>query len=152
MSKPRSLARKRAVQALYMWEMTNINLSDIDQQFVLEHDLSRVDLKYYQELLHQIPAHVDEIDNDIHGLLDRPFEEIDPVERAVMRLGVYELRYRPDIPYKVIINEAIEIAKTFGAEEGYKYVNSILDGVAKKLRAVEVRARAAAKTKVKKSS
>lgn len=152
MSKARSLARKRAVQALYMWEMTNINLSDIDQQFVLEHDMSKVDLKYFHELLHQIPAHVDEIDNDILGLLDRAFDEIDPVERAVMRLGVYEMRYRPDIPYKVVINEAVEIAKTFGAEDGYKYVNSILDGVAKKLRAVEVKARAAAKTKVKKSS
>ncbi|MCI0505550.1 MAG: transcription antitermination factor NusB [Gammaproteobacteria bacterium] len=141
MSKARSLARKRAVQALYMWEMTSITLSDIDQQFVLEHDMSKVDLKYFQELLHQIPAHVDEIDDHIHALLDRPLEEVDPVERAVMRLGVYELQYRPDIPYKVVINEAVEIAKTFGAEEGYKYVNSILDGVAKKLRAAEVKAK-----------
>jgi len=149
MSKARSLARKRAVQALYMWEMSNINLSDIDQQFVLEHDMSKVDLKYFHELLHKVPAHVDEIDNDILGLLDRAFEEIDPVERAVMRLGVYELRYRPDIPYKVVINESVELAKTFGAEDGYKYVNSILDGVAKKLRAVEVKARTAAKTSAK---
>jgi len=149
MSKARSLARKRAVQALYMWEMSNINLSDIDQQFVLEHDMSKVDLKYFHELLHKVPAHVDEIDNDILGLLDRAFEEIDPVERAVMRLGGYELRYRPDIPYKVVINESVELAKTFGAEDGYKYVNSILDGVAKKLRAVEVKARTAAKTSAK---
>jgi N utilization substance protein B len=141
MSKARSLARKRAVQALYMWEMTNINLSDIDQQFLLEHDMSKVDMKYFQELLHQIPAHVDVIDDHIHALLDRPIDEVDPVERAVMRLGVYELQYRPDIPYKVVINEAVEIAKTFGAEEGYKYVNSILDGVAKKLRAAEVKAK-----------
>ncbi|HEY5604330.1 MAG TPA: transcription antitermination factor NusB [Gammaproteobacteria bacterium] len=141
MSKARSLSRKRAVQALYMWEMTNINLSDIDQQFVLEHDMAKVDLKYFQELLHQIPAHVDVIDDHIRGFLDRPLEEIDPVERAIMRLGVYELQYRPDIPYRVVINEAVEIAKTFGAEDGYKYVNSILDGVAKKLRAAEVKAR-----------
>jgi N utilization substance protein B len=141
MSKARSLARKRAVQALYMWEMSNINLSDIDQQFVLEHDMTTVDLKYFHELLHQIPAHVDEIDDHIHVLLDRAFEEIDPVERAIMRLGVYELQYRPDIPYRVVINEAVEIAKIFGAEDGYKYVNSILDGVAKKLRAVEVKAK-----------
>jgi N utilization substance protein B len=141
MSKARSLARKRAVQALYMWEMSTINLSDIDQQFVLEHDMTTVDLKYFHELLHQIPAHVDEIDDHIHVLLDRAFEEIDPVERAIMRLGVYELQYRPDIPYRVVINEAVEIAKIFGAEDGYKYVNSILDGVAKKLRAVEVKAK-----------
>lgn len=141
MSKARSLARKRAVQALYMWEMTNVNLSDIDQQFVLEHDMSKVDLKYFKELLHKIPAHVDKIDDHIHNYLDRPFNEIDPVERAVMRLGVYELQYRPDIPYRVVINEAVELAKIFGAEDGYKYVNSILDNVAKKLRATEIAAR-----------
>lgn len=149
MSKARSLARKRAVQALYMWEMTNVDLSDIDQQFVLEHDMSKVDLKYFQELLHKIPAHIDEIDDHIHSLLDRPFSEIDPVERAVMRLGVYELKYRLDIPYRVVINEAVEIAKTFGAEDGYKYVNSIVDGVAKKLRTAEVNAKAKAKIKAK---
>ena len=152
MSKARSLARKRAVQALYMWEMTNVDLSDIDQQFVLEHDMSKVDLKYFQELLHKIPAHIDEIDDHIHGLLDRPFSELDPVERAVMRLGVYELKYRLDVPYKVIINEAVEIAKTFGAEDGYKYVNSIVDGVAKKLRAAEIKAKAKSKPKPKKPS
>lgn len=141
MSKPRSLARKRAVQALYMWEMTKVDLSDIDQQFVLEHDMSKVDLKYFQELLHNIPARIDDIDDHIHSYLDRPFNEIDPVERAVMRLGVYELQCRPDIPYRVVINEAVELAKIFGAEDGYKYVNSILDNVAKKLRATEIAAR-----------
>ncbi|MGD8559361.1 MAG: transcription antitermination factor NusB [Gammaproteobacteria bacterium] len=141
MSKARSLARKRAVQALYMWEMTGVNLSDIDQKFVLEHDLSKVDYKYFQELLHKIPAHVDEIDDHIHTYLDRPFSEIDPVERAIMRVGVYELQFRLDVPYRVVINEAVELAKVFGAEDGYKYVNSILDNTAKKLRATEIAAR-----------
>ncbi|WP_455200917.1 transcription antitermination factor NusB [Kaarinaea lacus] len=141
MSKARSLARKRAVQALYMWEMTKVDLSDIDQQFVLEHDMSKVDLKYFQELLHKVPAHIDEIDDHIHTYLDRPFSEIDPVERAIMRLGVYELQFRLDIPYRVVINEAVEIAKVFGAEDGYKYVNSILDAAAKKLRAAEINAK-----------
>jgi len=141
MSKARSLARKRAVQALYMWEMTGVDLSTIDQQFLLEHDMSKVDVKYFQELLHEIPARIDTIDDNIHEFLDRPFNEIDPVERAVMRLGVYELQFRLDIPYRVVINEAVELAKVFGAEEGYKYVNSILDGAAKKLRQEEVRAR-----------
>ncbi|MGD8569407.1 MAG: transcription antitermination factor NusB [Gammaproteobacteria bacterium] len=141
MSKPRSLARKRAIQALYMWEMTGVNLSDIDQKFVLEHDLSKVDYKYFQELLHKIPAHIDDVDSHIHAYLDRPFSEIDPVERAIMRVGVYELQQRPDIPYRVVINEAVELAKIFGAEDGYKYVNSILDNAAKKLRATEVAAK-----------
>ena len=139
MSKSRSLARKRAVQALYMWEMTGTDLSTIDQQFLLEHDMSKVDVKYFQELLHKIPKYIDVIDEDIHEYLDRPFNEIDPVERAVMRLGVYELKYRVDIPYRVVINESVELAKIFGAEDGYKYVNSILDGAAKKLRGKEIK-------------
>jgi len=141
MSRPRSMARKRAVQALYMWQMTGVDLSDIDQQFVLEHDMRNVDLKYFKEILHKVPAHIDEIDGHIKVLLDRPFNEVDPVERAVMRMGVYELEHRPDVPYRVIINEGIELAKVFGAEDGYKYVNSILDGVSKKLRAIEINAK-----------
>jgi len=141
MSRPRSMARKRAVQALYMWQMTGVDLSDIDQQFVLEHDMRNVDLKYFKEILHKVPAFIDEIDEHIRVLLDRPFNEVDPVERAVMRMGVYELEHRPDVPYRVIINEGIELAKIFGAEDGYKYVNSILDGVSKKLRATEVNAK-----------
>lgn len=141
MSKARSMARRRAVQALYMWEITKTDLSDIDQQFVLEHDMSKVDLKYFKELLHKVPAKIDVIDEHIESFLDRPMKEVDPVERSVMRLGVYELSFRPDIPYRVVINESVEIAKTFGAEDGFKYVNSILDGVAKKVRATEVKAR-----------
>jgi N utilization substance protein B len=140
MSRARHLARKRAIQALYMWQMTGQDLADIDQQFVLEHDMDKVDMKYFKELIHQIPAQVDELDGFIEPLLDRPFHELDSVEVAVMRMGVYELKNRIDIPYKVVINEAIELAKTFGAEESHKYVNSILDRVAKQLREVEVNA------------
>ena len=141
MSKARSMARKRAVQALYTWEMSNNDLSDIEQQFLMEQDMKNVDLKYFKELLHKVPAHADVIDDQINELLDRPMKEVDPVERAIMRLGVYEMKYRPDVPYKVVINESVELAKIFGAEDGFKYVNSILDGAAKKLRAVEISAR-----------
>lgn len=144
MSKSRSLARKRAVQALYMWQMTEQNISDIDQQFVLENDMKKVDMEYFHELLHKIPACVDELDECITPVLDRPFGELDPVEVAVMRLGVYELQHRLDIPYKVTINEAVKLAKIYGAEDGHKYVNSILDRVARKLRAVEIEAAKAA--------
>jgi len=141
MSKSRSMARKRAAQALYTWELSSNDLSDIEQQFLIEQDMKNVDLKYFKELLHKIPAHVDVIDEHINAHLDRPMNEVDPVELAIMRLGVYELKYRPDIPYKVVINESVELAKIFGAEDGFKYVNSILDCAAKKLRAVEVNAR-----------
>ena len=94
----------------------------------------------FKELLHGIPKHVHELDSSIEPLLDRPFHELDSVECAVMRLGVYELKYRIDVPYKVVINEAIELAKTFGAEESHKYVNSILDQLAKNFRELEVNA------------
>ena len=141
MSRARHLARKRAVQALYMWQMTGEDVSDIEAQFLTEHDMKNVDLKYFKELLHQVPAHVQELDDHISPLLDRPFNELDPVECAIMRLGVYEFQHRIDIPYRVVINEAVELAKIFGAEEGHKYVNSILDKVAKKIRSIEVNAR-----------
>ena len=141
MSKARSMARQRAVQALYTWEMSHNDLSDIEQQFLIEQDMKNVDKKYFKELLHKIPACTDELDEQINQHLDRPMKEVDPVERAIMRLGIYEMKHRPDIPYKVVINESVELAKTFGAEEGFKYVNSILDGAAKILRAVEVEAR-----------
>ena len=129
MSRARHLARKRAVQALYMWQMTGDNVSDIEAQFLLEQDMKNADIKYFKELLHQVPAHVKELDEHISPLLDRPFHELDPVECAVMRLGVYELQHRIDIPYRVVINEAVELAKRYGSEESGSFVNGILDRV-----------------------
>jgi N utilization substance protein B len=123
-----------------MWQIGGETLSDLDQQFVLEHDTDKVDMKYFRELIKEIPAQVEDLDKQIEPFLDRPFHELDAVECAIMRLGVYELKSRPDIPYKVVINEAIELSKMFGAEESHKYINGILDRVAKNLRAVEVNA------------
>ena len=140
MSRARRLARKRAVQALYSWDLSQEDLGDIEQQFLLEQNMKDVDLAYFKELLHEVPGHLDEIDQRITPKLDRPFKELDPVECAVMRLAVYELLYRRDVPYRVVINEAIELAKIFGAEDGFKYVNSIVDNLAKELRTVEVNA------------
>jgi len=138
MSRGRSLARKRAVQALYVWHMTEQDLSDIDDQFVIEHDMKNVDVDYFKELLHKIPANLSTIDEDLKPLLDRPFAEIDPIEKAVMRIGIYELKFRIDVPYKVVINEAVQLAKTFGADQSHKYVNGVLDKIAKKIRADEI--------------
>lgn len=140
MSKARRLARRKAVQALYSWQLSDEDLGDIEQQFLLEQNMKDVDLGYFKELLHQVPKYLDEIDTHIKTKLDRPFKELDPIECAVMRLAVYELIYRQDVPYKVVINEAVELTKTFGAEDGFKYVNSIVDGLAKTLRKVEVEA------------
>ena len=140
MSRARSLARQRALQALYQWQMTGQDLSDIDKQFMEEQEMKKVEIKYFQELLHQIPKHLNELDGLSGEVLDRGIEQVDPVERAILRIGTYELKNRIDIPYRVVINEAVELAKVFGAEQGHKYINSILDKVAQKIRATEVKA------------
>ena len=141
MSKARSLARRCAVQALYTWQLTGNDLSDIDQDFRGEHDMSGVEIKYFQELLHQVVLHRSELDDHMQDLLDRSINDVDPVERSILRLAAYELEFRLDVPYRVAINEAVELAKVFGAEHGHKFVNGILDGVAKKLRAKEIEAK-----------
>lgn len=152
MSTARHKARRLATQALYTWQMGGQDITDIDEQYRLEHDMSKVDQEYFNDLLHQVPVHVEELESHIIPLLDRELEQVDPIERAILRLGVYELAYRPDVPYKVVINEGVELAKTFGAEDGHKYVNSILDGIAQKLREVEVRAAIQSKKKSKPAS
>lgn len=141
MSKARSRARRLAVQALYQWQLTGMTAYDIEQQFLAGDEMGGADRDYFHELLHEVPRHADALDAQISPLLDRPLKEVDPVERAILRLGAYELAHRLDVPYRVVINEAIELAKTFGGEQGHKYVNGILDALAKNLRAAEVAAR-----------
>jgi len=138
MSKDRSNARRSAVQAIYQWQLTGQEAERIDEQYVADHDVSKIDEEYFHELLREIPLHLHEIEDHIIPVLDREINELDPVERAVLRIGAYELEFRLDVPYRVVINEAVELAKTFGAEHGHKYVNSILDKVAQKLRASEI--------------
>ncbi len=140
MSRARSLARQRALQALYQWQMTGQDLADIDRQFMEEQDMKKVEIKYFQELLHQIPQNLNELDSLCGEVLDRGIEQVDPVERAILRIGTYELKHRIDIPYRVVINEAVELAKVFGAEQGHKYINGILDKVAQKVRTIEINA------------
>ncbi len=138
MSKARHNARRHAVQAIYQWQLTGQEIDVIDQSFIAEHDMSNVDVDYFEELLREIPLHVHELEDHLIPVLDRAIAEVDPVERAILRIGAYELEFRLDIPYRVVINEAIELAKTFGAEHGHKYINSILDKAAQKLRATEI--------------
>ena len=140
MSKARHKARRLATQALYAWQMSGQDLADIDEQIRLDHDMSKVDQKYFAELLHKVPAHLEELDEHITPLLDRDLEKVDPTERAILRLSTYEMAFRLDVPYRVVINEGIELAKTFGAEDGHKFINGILDGIAQKLRSVEIKA------------
>jgi N utilization substance protein B len=141
MSQTRHKARRLATQALYTWQMAGQDLADIEAQYCTDLDMSKIDGEYFHELLHKVPARVDELDGYIVPLLDRGIEEVDGVERAILRLGCYELAFRLDVPYRVVINESIKLAKTFGADQSHKFINGILDGIAKKLRAAEMNAR-----------
>lgn len=140
MSSARTLARTRAMQALYQWQMTGQSPAEIDTQFMEEQDMKGVDKKYFSELLREIPAQLDALDALGAEFLDRPIAQVDPVEQAILRIGIYELQQRIDVPYRVVINEMVDLAKVFGAEQGHKYINGILDKLARKLRRVEVEA------------
>ncbi|MEJ2591791.1 MAG: transcription antitermination factor NusB [Candidatus Thiodiazotropha sp.] len=141
MSQKRSQARRHAVQAVYQWQMVGQDVGEIINQFLEEQDINSFEVPYFQDLLHGVPNHLSELDELLKPALDRAIESVDPVERAVLRLGVYELRYKPEVPYRVVINEAVELAKVFGAEQGHKYVNGVLDQVARQVRAVEIKAK-----------
>ena len=133
----RARARRYAMQALYQWDLSGTDLPLIRRQFLEAEDFSRADTKYFIELLSEAPKNIDIIDKNISEFIDRPIEQLDPVERAVLRLSTYELLYRLDIPYRVSINEAVQLTKKFGAEQGHAFVNGVLDKVAHKLRAAE---------------
>lgn len=134
----RHKARRLALQALYQWDMAGNSIVAIEQEFLINNDMKKIDSDFFHELIHQIPAHLDHIQQQIIPFLDRDLKDLTPIELATLRIGVYELCYRPDIPYKVVINEALELAKIFGAEDGYKYVNGILDRVAHAVRKEEM--------------
>ena len=134
----RRKARHYGMQALYQWYMAGAALHDIEAEFRTDYDFKHVDLDYFQALLHGVPATVDEIDALLEPLLDRSLDELDPIERTLLRMGIFELRERPDVPYKVVINEAVALAKKFGATDGHKYINGVLDKAARQLRKVEI--------------
>jgi N utilization substance protein B len=140
MSRQRSQARSHAVQALYQWQMTGGNVAAIVEQFLVANPDSDFDADYFRALLSGVTGNLERLDQALSPHLDRAINSVDPVERAVLRLGVYELADKPEIPYKVVINEAVELAKTYGAEQGHKYINGVLDKVAQQLRAIEVKA------------
>jgi N utilization substance protein B len=189
------MARRCAVQALYQWQLSGTNLSEIERQFLDElgtartllrqfragraltdaeqslleellenycrlknaeeapsesptlHDLAEqccppeIHEGYFKELLHNVPGRLDAIDAAIGEFSDRPVAEIDPVERAILRISGYELLFKPDVPYRVVVNEGINLAKDFGATQSHKYINGILDKVARKHRAAETASR-----------
>jgi transcription antitermination protein NusB len=137
----RSKARHYAMQALYQWHMNQSPLHLIEAEFRTDNDMSKVDVNYLHELIHQVPHHLAQIETDFLPMVnDLSLDEIDPISLAILRLSVYELRFRLDVPYKVVINEALNLAKRFGATDSHKFVNGVLDKVAPRLRALEVKA------------
>ena len=135
----RRKARSFALQAIYQWHMAGADLAKIEAEFRADNDMSKVDLEYFHEILHGVPRELAGLDKIIEPLLDRNSEEMTPVELSILRLATYEMIHRIDVPYKVVINEAVELAKSFGATDGHKYVNGVVDKVAQQVRTVEVK-------------
>nr|WP_245209936.1 transcription antitermination factor NusB [Serratia sp. PL17] len=130
----RRRARECAVQALYSWQLSKNDIADVEHQFLSEQDVKDVDIAYFRELLSGVAVNAGLLDSLMAPVLSRQLEELGQVERAVLRIALFELKMREDVPYKVAINEAIELAKTFGAEDSHKFVNGVLDKVAPSIR------------------
>ena len=134
----RSRARRRALQALYAWQLSSSPIDKVIEQFRSEQDMEIADLEYFDALVRGVEKHADELDAVLSRFIDRTMAQVDPIERAVLRIAAFELAYRPDVPYRVVINEAIETTKRFGAEHGHTYVNGVLDRAATEWRAQEI--------------
>ncbi len=137
-TRARHNARVKVMQALYQWELNDTGLSALEKQFLETQEMGRVDIEYFTTLLHAIPAEVTEIDSEISQSLERSAEQLDPIEQAICRIGIYELRNRHDIPVKVIIDESITIAKAFGSENSFRFVNGVMNQVAERTRELEL--------------
>lgn len=131
-------ARRCAVQALYQWQLGGQQPDDIISEFVADRELVSVDLPYFKNLVTVVPQHFDELKSDLDTCLDREWLKLDPVERSVLLLGAYEMRFCPEMPYRVVISEGVELCKMFGTAEGHRYVNGVLDKLARNLRTTEI--------------
>lgn len=136
----RRKARKLIMQATYQWLLSGNDPLDIAKQFH-EDTHGKIDWDYFDEIFAEIPKRADDLEALILPLLDRKSESLDPIEKSLLLLGSYELQHRIDIPYRVVINECIELAKTFGATDSHKYINGVLDKLAPTLRVAETQAK-----------
>lgn len=130
----RRRARECAVQALYSWQLSKNDVADVELQFLTEQDVKDVDVAYFRELLSGVAMNAGTLDALMKPYLSRQLEELGQVEKAILRVALFELKMREDVPYKVAINEAIELAKVFGAEDSHKFVNGVLDKAAPHIR------------------
>jgi len=140
-SAARRKARHYAMQGLYQWQMAGANLNAIEAELRTDNDMSKVDVDYFHELLHGVPQYLSEVEAVYEPYLqERALGELDPITQALLRLASYEFRYRIDVPYKVVINEAVALAKKFGAADSHKFINGVLDKAAGDARSLEKRA------------
>ena len=137
----RGRARELLVQALYQMQIAGHDRRELAAQFRERRDYERVDREYFDEALRAIVGEQASLEEAAGSFADRPLSQLDPVERGILLLGVYELRERVEIPYRVVINEAVNLAKRFGAVDGHKYINAVLDRAAAELRPAAERAR-----------
>jgi N utilization substance protein B len=133
----RRKARELAMQALYQWQMSGSELADIEDQFFEDHEAASFDVDYFAAALHGVAKEASSLDDKLAPAMTRSMASVDPVERAILRLAAWELSERLDIPYRVVINEAVELAKRFGATDGHKFVNGVLDKAVRGLRPEE---------------
>lgn len=138
-TRARSIARKLAMQALYQWQLTGQTAADINLQFLADEESDGADKEYFTELLKSVVGQQEKIDAALKPLVDRPLDQLDPVEKAILMIGAYELMDRVDIPYRVVINEGVDLCKRFGATDAHKYVNAVLDRAARELRTAETK-------------
>lgn len=134
---PRRRARRRGLQALYQWQMTGQEPGDILSQFLEIQDMNGVDVEYFERLLRGVESHCDELDEALQPFLDRPAAQLEEVERVVLRIGAFELLHCPELPFRVVLDECVDLAHRFGSEQGHAYVNAVLDRAARSWREQE---------------
>jgi transcription antitermination protein NusB len=144
---PRSHARRAAVQALYQALVNGQPLAKDELDFVTAENSDKLDQKYFTALVEGVSKEIDTLDAELAFAVDRSLSSVDPVESSILRLAVYEFIHRPEIPYRVVLNEAVELAKSMGGEQGHKYVNGVLDKMGSKLRTVEYKSAKASRSK-----
>ncbi|GMR01022.1 MAG: transcription antitermination factor NusB [Gammaproteobacteria bacterium] len=134
----RGKSRRLAMQAIYQWQMTGDNISDIKQQFFDENNMAKLDPDFFSEMVSGVASSISELDPLLEKYMPRTIESVDPVERSILRLATYEFINRFDVPYRVVLNEAVNIAKEYCAENSHAFVNAVLDKVAKEIRHLEI--------------
>jgi transcription antitermination protein NusB len=130
----RSVARKLALQALYRWQLNDAPWQDLILEFGDAEDMAKADREYFRELVEGVWRCRQNLDSQLSSWMDRAPERLDPIEHAVLLIGIFELTSKPEIPYRVVINEAISLSKRFGATDGHKFVNAVLDRAARQVR------------------